>query len=258
MESVDPSAVGVDGWFRLAEDDIAKVFAGSRVHVHVPDGLRDMPRQESGEITAIDSSDPNVRTEGRVLTVLRHKGQLHVFDGACYHAGGPLGLGDIEDIDAAGESRACIDCPWHHHKIDLQSGVKWYEALIKDPSGRLVPGGWKASAAPVQRIHEVVERDGGIFVRLRICGSCPSDPYAHREDCARLLQEAPERGRGSDGGLGVGGGDGRALPRSGQVLKRHRDAQEGSMAAPLNLPSPSKGRSVVRCPRSPSSDSSSS
>lgn len=251
----------VDGWFRLAEVDAAKVRAGIRAHVSVPDSPEAIQLRESGEVLAADAAAEKSRDSGdngaaRLLTVLKVKGQLRAFDSACYHAGGPLGLGDIEDVAAAGGDRACISCPWHHHLIDLETGVKWYEALTKDPStGRLVPGGWKASAAPVQRIHEVVERDGGIFVRLCIGGSCPSDPYAHREDCARLVREAPERGKDGEGGMGYGGGDGRALRPSGQVLKRARDVQAGSMAAPPPCLSPSKGRGVARFPQSPSSES---
>lgn len=257
----DVSSLDV-GWFRLSEDDASKVLAGSRAHVSVPDSLAAIPLQKSGEVmvaagVADTSSSSTSNNVARLLTVLRVQGQLRAFDSACYHAGGPLGLGDIEDVAAAGGSRTCISCPWHHHLIDLETGVKWYEALNKDPStGRLVPGGWKASAGPVQRIHDVVERNGGVFVRLCSDGSCPSDPYAHREDCARLMRETPERGKDSEGGLGFGGGDGRALRPSGQVLKRQRDVQAGSMAAPSLCVSPSKGRGAVRFPRSPSSDSS--
>lgn len=271
MESVDQGAIAVevsaddvsspsDGWFRLAEDDAAKVAAGSRAHVSVPDSPEAIPLRRSGEVLAAagagnEGSSSSGNGAARLLTVLRVKGQLCAFDSACYHAGGPLGLGDIEDVAAAGGSRACISCPWHHHMIDLETGVKWYEALNKDPStGRLLPGGWKASTAPVQRIHEVVERSGGIFVRLCSGGSCPSDPYAHREDCARLIREAPERSKDGEGSLGFGGGDGRALRPSGQVLKRQRDVQAGSMAAPPLCVSPSKGRGVARFPRSPSSE----
>lgn len=36
--------------------------------------------------------------EGRYVTVVEHAAQLYCIDSTCYHAGGPLGVGDIEEV----------------------------------------------------------------------------------------------------------------------------------------------------------------
>jgi hypothetical protein len=36
-------------------------------------------------------------------------------DAACYHHGGPLGDGAIEDLGGA----TCVSCPWHKYRITL-------------------------------------------------------------------------------------------------------------------------------------------
>ena len=46
-------------------------------------------------------------------------GELHCLDAICYHAGGPLTEGDIEDF---GGHRAVV-CPWHKYRVDLRTGA---------------------------------------------------------------------------------------------------------------------------------------
>ena len=72
--------------------------------------------QEGGRIQA--------RVKGRPVTVLRHHGKLFGIDSMCYHGGGPLGLGDIEEIDG----KACLNCSWHHYKITIEGGEKLYQS----------------------------------------------------------------------------------------------------------------------------------
>jgi nitrite reductase/ring-hydroxylating ferredoxin subunit len=72
------------------------------------------------------------------VTVVRSGGQLFCLDSICYHAGGPLGLGDIEDV--AGHK--CIKCPWHGYPITLHNGEKLYKSVTFD-NGKMVPGGWQ-------------------------------------------------------------------------------------------------------------------
>jgi len=43
------------------------------------------------------------------VTVLKHDGQLYCLDSVCFHAGGPLALGDIEELP---DGKACLKCPW--------------------------------------------------------------------------------------------------------------------------------------------------
>ena len=72
--------------------------------------------QEGGRIQAW--------VKGRPVTVLRHHGKLFGIDSMCYHGGGPLGLGDIEEIDG----KACLNCSWHHYKITIEGGEKLYQS----------------------------------------------------------------------------------------------------------------------------------
>jgi len=55
--------------------------------------------------------------KGRKIMVVRRKGVLYCLDSVCYHAGGPLAVGDIEDVDG----RSCIICPWHSYKASSRS-----------------------------------------------------------------------------------------------------------------------------------------
>lgn len=202
-------------WVQISDNDAAMVRSGGRAHVAVP-------------VLAGGGDDGG---GGRFVTVLRVASQLRAFDSICYHAGGPLGIGDIEEAGAGGQ--ACIVCPWHHYLVDLETGHKWHQPMQKDANGKLVAVGWKSSAKPVQRIHEVQEReDGGIFVRLRLDGPCESDHWAQRDDCFRSLQGLAEQHQGGLRGASSRGGDG-CLPiaPSGHVLRQSR----GVRSPPLVL-----------------------
>lgn len=50
---------------------------------------------------------------GRRLLVVWHKDQLYAVDSHCYHMGGDLEEGDIEDVD----QHACVVCPLHRHRV---------------------------------------------------------------------------------------------------------------------------------------------
>jgi nitrite reductase/ring-hydroxylating ferredoxin subunit len=47
---------------------------------------------------------------GRYITIFRYKGKLSSIDSICHHAGGPLTLGNITDIEDLGVS--VVSCPW--------------------------------------------------------------------------------------------------------------------------------------------------
>ncbi len=49
--------------------------------------------------------------------------RVFALDHACYHHGGPLVDGDIEDVPGVG---ACVLCPWHKYRIALDSGEGFY------------------------------------------------------------------------------------------------------------------------------------
>ena len=89
----------------------------------------------------------------RYVSVLRFRGSLYALDSVCYHAGGPLAVGDIEEV----EGQPCILCPWHAYPISIATGDKLYRATEKGDDGRLIPAGWR-SVGKRQRTHEVEER----------------------------------------------------------------------------------------------------
>jgi len=189
------------GWERVSEGPLRE---GERVHARVGPGRR-------------------------FVSVLRHAGRLHAFDSVCYHAGGPLGLGDVEEVGG----RACVACPWHHYQVALETGDKLYQALVRTPEGKMVPGDWK-SVGVRQRVHEAEERPGdGVFVLLRGEGEVTSDGYAFDEACGGRMARGdrteqlarPRAGRSgpppqrsghafqrSHVALGLNGGDGK-MPR---------------------------------------------
>ncbi|KAJ8380741.1 hypothetical protein SKAU_G00015190 [Synaphobranchus kaupii] len=77
----------------------------------------------------------------------------------CYHNGGLLQYGDIEEFDG----RLCIVCPWHKYKITLAEGEGLYQSVNpkeKPPNPKWLSKGVK------HRIHRAIEMEGDIFVRL--------------------------------------------------------------------------------------------
>lgn len=111
----------------------------------------------------------------RHVSLINHGGEVYCLDSLCYHAGGPLGIGDIEDVGG----RACLSCPWHLYKVTLESGEKLYGSTrLDEATGKLIPDGIK-SAGVRQRTHEVEKRSDGWYVRLRLDGpNVESDKYA--------------------------------------------------------------------------------
>ncbi len=86
----------------------------------------------------------------RRISLISDKGQIFAMDSICYHMGGPLTLGDIEDI--AGER--CIVCPWHKHPVSLKTGHKLSQG-VEFIDGRPVRTGWKPGQRVAQRTHTV-------------------------------------------------------------------------------------------------------
>mmetsp|Transcript_5466 Transcript_5466/g.14047 ORF Transcript_5466/g.14047 Transcript_5466/m.14047 type:complete len:124 (+) Transcript_5466:1-372(+) len=85
---------------------------------------------------AKDGARIHVAVEARHITLVRVGSRLYAVDSVCYHAGGPLGAGNIEDIVVDDETLTCIRCPWHHYLISLIDGEKWYKSLERDDTGR--------------------------------------------------------------------------------------------------------------------------
>ncbi|CAI9565860.1 unnamed protein product [Staurois parvus] len=112
----------------------------------------------------------------REIVVFHHLGKYHALDLRCYHSGGPLHLGEIEDLDG----RACVICPWHKFKIVLESGEGLYQGV--DPRETKRTKKWFSKGVK-QRTHKVTVRNGGVYVTLSDTSTmwCDSDTYANEK-----------------------------------------------------------------------------
>ena len=169
---VDGTSVMVteDGWIRVAESDVFDVNpAENRVHLKI---------------------------SGRYVSVIKYKERLHCIDSVCFHAGGPLTLGDIEELP---DGKACLVCPWHFYHISISDGEKWYQTADPGDDGKLRAGKWK-SVGKRQRCHEVKMQSDGLYVRLNTSGSLASDEYASKQDTGERIKSGSLRIRaGMDG-----------------------------------------------------------
>uniref|UniRef100_A0A3B3TAK3 Rieske domain-containing protein n=1 Tax=Paramormyrops kingsleyae TaxID=1676925 RepID=A0A3B3TAK3_9TELE len=108
---------------------------------------------------------------GRDILVIHHKGTFYAMDLHCYHAGGSLENGDIEEFD----NKLCIVCPSHKYKITLGEGEGIYKAT--NPRDDVPTPRWYSKGIK-QRMHAVKEVDGDIFVILSsMPGWIESDYY---------------------------------------------------------------------------------
>jgi nitrite reductase (NADH) small subunit len=81
----------------------------------------------------------SVTVAGRRVAVFRTEQGHHAIDATCPHRAGPLADGLVAD--------ACVTCPLHGWRFDLRSGA----ALGNHPG---------------VAVHEVLERDGALWLRL--------------------------------------------------------------------------------------------
>ena len=94
----------------------------------------------------------HVQLGDRHVSLINHRGEVYCLDSLCYHAGGPLGIGDIEDVGG----RACLSCPWHLYKVTLESGEKLYGSTKLDET----TGEYDNEDAPYTTLRlEVWDRD---------------------------------------------------------------------------------------------------
>ncbi|KAM9859480.1 Rieske domain-containing protein isoform 1-T2 [Aulostomus maculatus] len=97
--------------------------------------------------------------EGRDVLIIYHQGGFHAMDSYCYHAGGELQNGDIEEFDG----KLCIVCPKHKYKISLNKGEGIYKGT--DPTKSPAVPRWYSKGVK-QRIHVVTETNGDVYVKL--------------------------------------------------------------------------------------------
>jgi nitrite reductase/ring-hydroxylating ferredoxin subunit len=148
----------------------------------------------------------HLKHQGRYISIIRYKDRLYCVDSVCFHAGGPLALGDVEELQ---EGNPCLICPWHFYHISIKDGEKWYQAAQPGVDGKLEAGNWK-SIGKRQRVHEVEERDDGIYVKLCLDGNVASDDYAFKQECGARVKAGPLRTVGT--GFGMGERDGTRSP----------------------------------------------
>lgn len=147
------------------------------------------PVIESSEV-ADPGSRKHVQVLGRHISLIRSKDgeTLYAIDSVCYHFGGPLTVGDVEDVNGW----ECVRCPWHDTAIRLADGAKPYKHMEADAEGKLTIRTWQVSEHR-QRTHNVKEEDGTVFVQLtsieRVDRNeedphCMSDRWAHNTEAA--------------------------------------------------------------------------
>ena len=98
---------------------------------------------------------------GRYVSVVRlNGGGLACVDSICYHAGGNLGVGDLEDD--------VLVCPQHRFRVCLRTGD--------------ATEGGGAHARASQRLHVAYEHEGSLRVRLGTNGDAASDRFASADE----------------------------------------------------------------------------
>mmetsp|Transcript_27178 Transcript_27178/g.61370 ORF Transcript_27178/g.61370 Transcript_27178/m.61370 type:complete len:119 (+) Transcript_27178:523-879(+) len=111
-------------------------------------------------------------------------------DSICYHMGGPLTVGDIEDI---GVGETVVSCPWHHHKIGVVSGKKYSQPVVFE-NGKPVVGPWSCGDKIFQQVHKCRIEKGRVMVCIVFGGA--SESYAYDAQCGANL---------TSGGVRLGG-----------------------------------------------------
>ena len=128
----------------------------------------------------------------RVLTIFFDplSDSVRAIDAICYHAGGPLTIGDIEDIDG----HACVLCPWHNQPIRLSDGAYMYRKVsFVGPTMKMVHDENWSGIPMMQRVFPVEIRGDDIYVDLEETGQWKSDKYAGNEDAAKNIMKRRRR-----------------------------------------------------------------
>ncbi|GAB5370995.1 hypothetical protein AAMO2058_001541000 [Amorphochlora amoebiformis] len=126
--------------------------------------------------------------EGRKVSVVVHKTNIYCLDSICYHTGGPLTLGDIEEINGD----PCLKCPWHKYPVSLTCGKKYSQLVEFDSNGKLrKTNGWSTGKNIVQRTHKAEIKEGKVFITLSKDDSkIKSDTYAKSDMAAKCFDKA--------------------------------------------------------------------
>lgn len=63
-----------------------------------------------------------VEVEGRRILLVDLGGEVHALDTRCPHRGGPMDEGELW--------QGTIECPWHHYRYDVRTGVNLYPGNV--------------------------------------------------------------------------------------------------------------------------------
>eukprot|EP00754_Rhynchopus_humris_P037383 Rhum_TRINITY_DN19609_c0_g1::Rhum_TRINITY_DN19609_c0_g1_i1::g.170313::m.170313 len=143
------------------------------------------------ELETHKSKRVNAALNGRYVTLFQYgepgKHEYFCMDTSCYHAGGSLALGDIEEVNGV----PCVKCPIHQFRISLKDGrqAQYTYDVVDDTVGPCylhIP----EDQGPRQRVHEVRVTEGRLEVRLSWedepgAESVASDRLACRGDVVR-------------------------------------------------------------------------
>ena len=162
---------------RLDQDSTGKrrcnIIVPAYVHDNEQAGVEAVEQRHSRDISTdkfwkvcdaglpLEKSRLHTHIEGRYITIFRQKGILSAIDSICYHAGGPLTLGDLQDIEELSGITA-VSCPWHKFLVSITDGTRIYQKVtIVD--GKPSVEGWTVGKV-VHRAHKVVEDGRGVYV----------------------------------------------------------------------------------------------
>ncbi|XP_064606430.1 Rieske domain-containing protein-like [Liolophura sinensis] len=103
----------------------------------------------------VDDDRVRVVINKRDVVIFQRKDKYYAMDAHCFHQGGALYAGDIEDIDG----RPCVKCPSHRYRICIENGERFMELHETEPPT------WQSRGIR-QRTHTVFLKDDKLFVRL--------------------------------------------------------------------------------------------
>jgi uncharacterized ferritin-like protein (DUF455 family)/nitrite reductase/ring-hydroxylating ferredoxin subunit len=101
-----------------------------------------------------------VQVKNSKIIVLKHEGQFLAMDAICPHSGGPLYLGDIEDL-----GECTLVCPWHAYRFSFKDGKSLDDEIFST------------------NVYPVFEEDGELWMELE-----PIESISHFKHCSKTVR----------------------------------------------------------------------